>query len=209
MYKAIIWDLDGTLLDSSRGVVYAVKYTIKELGLEMPGENTIREFVGPPMQLSFEKYFKMEKKDALEAANKFRFYYKTHSLFMADLYPETLNTLKYLKANGYKMAVATNKSHDNAINILRHFGISEYCDYMMGTDLEGKLKKADIIERCLKELQISSDEAVYIGDSLFDLEGAEKTGMDFIGVTYGFGFREGGLLDYKMISSIIEIKNIL
>lgn len=209
MYKAIIWDLDGTLLDTSTGVAFAVKYTIRELGLEMPGEEMIKKFVGPPMQLSFEKYFDMGKKSALEAANKFRFNYKKYSLLMADLYPETLNVLKYLKEKGYKMAVATNKSHDNAVNILTHFGISEYCEYMMGADLEGKLKKADIIETCLKELNITSDEAVYIGDSAFDLEGAEKTGLDFIGVTYGFGFREGELLNYQSIGSVIEIKNIL
>lgn len=86
--------------------------------------------------------------------------------------------------------VATNKSHDNAISILEHFGVAHYCDFMMGSDLGGKLTKADIIQECLVQTNVTPEEAIYIGDSIFDLEGAEKVGMCFIGVTYGFGFRE-------------------
>ncbi len=209
MCKAIIWDLDGTLLDTTSGVIYAVKYTIKELGLVMPSEEILRTFPGPPMQLSFKKYYSMGEKEALKAANRFRFNYKNHSLLKAELYPNILEILSYLKQNGYKMAVATNKSHENAMEILKHFKISDYCDYMLGSDLEGKLTKADIIKKCIKMLGVSANEAVYIGDSIFDLEGAEKIGLNFIGVTYGFGFKKGEISKYKMIDRIIDLKEIL
>ena len=96
MYKAIIWDLDGTLLDTTSGVIYAVEYTIRELGLKMPDEKILRTFPGPPMQLSFKKYYSMGEKDALEAANRFRFNYKNHSLLKAERYPNILEILSYL-----------------------------------------------------------------------------------------------------------------
>ena len=209
MYKAVVFDLDGTLLDTTPGVVYAVRYTIDELGLPMPDDATVQTFVGPPMQLSFAKHFGMEPEPALEAANRFRANYKEHSLLMAQLYPHALELLAHLKNKGYKIAVATNKSHDNAMGILKHFGVADYCDFMMGSDLGGKLKKADIIAKCLEEIAVSPADAVYIGDSIFDYEGAEKVGMDFIGVTYGFGFREGEPYDFPTYSTLFEIMEVL
>lgn len=206
MYKAIIWDLDGTLLDTTEGVKYAVKYTIDQLGLKRLDEETIGLFVGPPMQLSFKKYFQMNDIEALRAANLFRTNYKEKSLLKARLYPNTLEVLNKLKLYGYKMAVATNKSHENAITILNHFGVAEFCDFMMGSDLEGRLKKADIIKICLDRLSVKPKEALYIGDSTFDMEGARTVGMDFVGVSYGFGFRKGDNIGYPVLDSMKEIE---
>lgn len=189
MYKAIIFDLDGTLLDTTSGVVYAVEYTIRQLALPMPKKEILETFVGPPMQLSFQKHYAMNEKDALQAANLFRANYKEHSLLKAELYPGTLEVLQGLRDKGYKIAVATNKSHDNAMEILKHFQVAKYCDFMMGSDLGGKLKKADIIEKCLQNIGVDAEESVYVGDSIFDLEGAKKVGMDFYAVLYGFGFK--------------------
>ena len=209
MYKAIVFDLDGTLLDTTSGVIYAVEYTINELGLPLLPSDVIKTFVGPPMQLSFEQHYGMEKERALEAANLFRKNYKEQSLFKAELYPNVLTILQYLKEKGYKIAVATNKSHDNAMAILKHFGVADYCDYMMGSDLGGKLKKADIIEKCLQEISVEPSAALYIGDSIFDFEGAEKVGMDFLGVTYGFGFKPNEEYSFEVVEALLEVKNIL
>lgn len=209
MYKAILFDLDGTLLDTTEGVVHAVKRAITELGMEMPPYNELLEYVGPPMQLSFMKHYGMEKKEALDAANLFRKIYKEESLFLARVYDGVFGILEYLKTCNIKIAVATNKSHFNAIEILKHFGISEYCDCMMGSDLEGKLQKADIIIESLKKLDVPANEALYIGDSEFDLEGANIANIQFLGVTYGFGFSAKGKYSFDVISNIIELDEYL
>ena len=209
MYKAIIWDLDGTLLDTTSGVTYAVKYTINQLGLNMPSDDVIKSFVGPPMQLSFKNLYGMNEEEALKAANLFRSNYKEKSLFMAELYQNVLNVLETLKQKGYVMAVATNKSHENAMQILTYFGIDKYCDFMMGSDFGGVLKKADIIKKCLEELNVLPEESVYIGDSIFDLKGAEEIGMEFIGVTYGFDFKKGDVTTHRMVDSLKELDDIL
>ncbi len=189
MKKAVLFDLDGTLLDTTGGVMDAVRRTVEQLGLELLEEETLRKFVGPPMQLSFEVHYGMNPEEALKSANLFRDNYKKYSLFEAELYPGVLELLGFLKEKGVHIAVATNKSHDNAVQILKKFGIDLYCECMLGSDLGGKLKKADIIEECIRRMDIDRACAVYVGDSSFDSDGARQAGLDFIGVTYGFGFR--------------------
>ena len=210
MYKTILFDLDGTLLDTTDGVIEAVKITIQELGLKMPNEDVLKAFVGPPMQSSFQKYFDLDKETALKNANLFRANYKKHSLFIAKPYAGSLELLEYLKENGCKLAVATNKSHENAMGILDKFGISKYLDYALGSDLEGKLTKKDIVNICIEKLNAKKEECVLIGDSTADSTGAKEAGIDFIALTYGFGFKSkndlDGIANVGIYNSIEELK---
>lgn len=213
MYKTILFDLDGTLLDTRIGVKKAVERTISQLDLSSLSEEVLNTFVGPPMQYSFEKHYNMDSDNALRAANLFRENYNKYSLFDALIYPGVMQLLDNLKTVGCQVVVATNKSHENAEKILQHFGILDKCDFMMGSDLQGKLKKKDIILECVKRVKTSPEECVYIGDSAFDSEGAEANGIDFIAVTYGFDFREGDLLEnirhVAVCNSVAEIEKFL
>lgn len=207
--NSILFDLDGTLLDTTRGVICAVRETMKEYNFSIPNDNILKSFVGPPMQLSFERYYKIEKNNALAVANRFREIYRENFLYMADLYPNTINVLKALKEEGYSISVATNKSHENAMMILKYFHISDYCSSMMGSDLNGIMKKADIINECIKEEGTHKENVVYVGDSEYDLIGANEAGVTFIGVTYGFGFNKGGKYDFPVIDNIMELRRLV
>ncbi len=189
MYNTILFDLDGTLLDTTNGVVDAVKITIEDYGFEMPSEEILKTFVGPPMQKSMAEKFNLDEAYALKVANKFRANYKKYSLYNAELYPGIIKMFNRLKSNGFKLAIATNKSHENAEGIIKHFGLNKYCDFYMGSDLAGKLNKADIVEKCIEVLNADKKRTVLIGDSEFDSVGAAQAGIDFIGVTYGFGYK--------------------
>lgn len=189
MYNTILFDLDGTLLDTTNGVVDAVKITIEDYGFEMPSEEILKTFVGPPMQKSMAEKFNLDEAYALKVANKFRANYKKYSLYNAELYPGIIKMFNRLKSNGFKLAIATNKSHENAEGIIKHFGLNKYCDFYMGSDLDGKLTKADIVEKCIEVLNADKKRTVLIGDSEFDSVGAAQAGIDFIGVTYGFGYK--------------------
>ncbi|EOJ0286812.1 HAD-IA family hydrolase [Campylobacter jejuni] len=189
MYNTILFDLDGTLLDTTDGVLKAVKKTIIQLNFTMPSDNILKEFVGPPMQESFEKYFCLNENDALKNANIFREIYKEF-LYEAKLYNGVIELLEQLKNNHFKIAIATNKSHENAINILKKFNILDFCDYVKGSDLEGKLTKKDIVKECLMYLQADTTTSVLIGDSVIDANGAKDNNIDFLAVLYGFGFKD-------------------
>lgn len=190
-FDAILWDLDGTLLDTTEGVVSAVKYAISELKLPQLDEKSIKSFVGPPIQDSFIREYGMSKEEAQEAANMFRSAYSTKFLLQAKLYPGILEVLKTCHEIGYRMAIATYKRHDYATKISEYFGLMNYCDFIQGGDNNNLLKKSDIIDICIKEMGFSSlDRIVLIGDSEYDAVGAEQAGINFIGVTYGFGFNK-------------------
>lgn len=189
-YKIAVFDLDGTLLDTSEGVLAAVRRTIQENGMEQLPEEKLVTFIGPPIQDSFIRAYQMSKESAQEAADKFRSYYKEKEyLFQAAPYEGIFELMNQLRQKEVKIAVATYKREDYAISVLRHFGFDKYADIMYGSDSHNQLKKMDIIEKCMRDMGVEDySDAVMIGDSSHDAMGAEQLGMDFLGVMYGFGF---------------------
>ncbi len=187
-YDAVIFDLDGTLLDTSEGIFRSVSYAIEKLGFEKLKPEVLRTFIGPPIQRSFALVYGLGKQEADEAADVFRNRYKEEDLLFAKPYEGIFETLNALRNAGIKTAVATYKRQDYAEKILIHFGFDKACDAICGSDLEGKLSKRDIIENAINCLGAGKRGVVMIGDSDNDAVGASEIGVDFIGVTYGFGF---------------------
>lgn len=186
--KGILFDLDGTLLDTSEGIIESVRHTISLLGLPELTTEVLKTFVGPPVQESFKKYYGMEEANAQEAADVFRSYYKETALFLAQPYPGIHELLEKIKKNNLRIGVATYKREDYAKTLLEHFDIAPFCDTICGADNENKLTKTDIIMKCLHDLSLDTKDTVLIGDTIHDARGASNSGIPFIGVAYGFGF---------------------
>lgn len=189
-FKAVAFDLDGTILDTSAGILASIKYTIQRLGLKPLEEEVLRRFIGPPIQNSFARYYGLEGGALKEAATVFRDRYKTEDLLKAAPYQGIYDVFEALCRSGIKPVIATYKRQDYAAALLRHFAFHQYTEIMCGSDFEGRLQKKDILENALKSAGISDyGEAVMVGDTDNDAVGAESIGAAFIGVTYGFGFR--------------------
>lgn len=189
-YKIVVFDVDGTLLDTTEGVLSSVIYTIKEHRLRMLPEEQLKCFIGPPIQDSFQKFYHCSKEDAQQLAETFRNRYKDIDLLKAVPYPGIYEVFEGLKTEGIKLAVATYKRQDYATKILEHFGFHKYTSVLYGADPYNKLKKKDIIEKCMIDLgEMDYSQAVMVGDSDNDAIGALNLGMHFLGVTYGFGFK--------------------
>ena len=109
------------------------------------------------------------------------------------------------------MAVATYKRHDYAMKILEHFHISDYCDSMNGADNENVLTKADIVVKCMEECGVTDrSKVVLIGDSEYDAIGAKGVGIDFIGVTYGFGFKtKDDVNQYDNVAAVDSVMELI
>ena len=104
-------------------------------------------------------------------------------------YDGIYDVFERLADSGIKPAIATYKRQDYATEILVHFGFDKYTDIMYGADHENKLKKNDIIRNAIRDAGVTApEEAVMVGDSDNDAIGAKLLGVNFIGVTYGFGF---------------------
>lgn len=187
--KAVLFDLDGTLLDTTEGVLESAIFAACSLGYNQLPYETMLTFVGPPIQNSFKKQYACNEEQAQKAANIFRTYYKENALFKAQLYPGMIEVLQQLKEKGVKMGVATYKREDYAMTILEHFGIAPFCVSMHGADNYNKLSKTDIVNLCIDEMASQREDVILVGDTEHDALGAKKAKIDFLGVTYGFGFK--------------------
>ena len=189
-YNFVIWDVDGTLLDTREGLVAAYRYALDVLKLPAKSDEKICSYIGPTPQTVFKTRFGLNDEPAQQAANIFRERYKTHDLLKAHVYDGVYDVMERLQKNNVKQAIATNKRQDYATEICQHFGFDKYCFPIVGADNENKLTKADLIRRCLETLNVTNlSEAVMIGDTQCDKTAAETVGIDFIGVNYGFGFK--------------------
>lgn len=188
-YEIAVFDVDGTLLNTKEGVLASVKEVILKHGLDMPSEEVLDTFIGPPIQDSLARTFDLDKEKADELAAEFRMIYKGPNLLKATPYEGIYELMDELVKRGVQIAVATYKRQDYAEDILKHFGFDRYSDILYGSDFEGKLKKVDIIRKCMVDLGSEDySNAVMIGDSWHDANGAKLLGVDFLGVTYGFDF---------------------
>lgn len=187
--KNIIFDLDGTLLDTTDGIIKSVQHVVRTLGYDELPHETMLKFVGPPIQDSFVEFYGCNLRNAQNAADLFRDYYKKNALFDAVPYAGVFEMCNELRIRGNNIAVATYKREDYALSLLKHYGFDEFCESMHGSDNYNILKKSDIIELCIAELEGERNEFVLVGDTKHDAIGAKTTGINFIGVTYGFGFQ--------------------
>ncbi len=189
-YNVIIFDLDGTLLNTEIGVIESVEFTIRALGFEELSYSELRKFIGPPIQESFRSRYSLDDVLTIKATEVFRDRYKNQGIYQASEYVGMKNTLIKLHELGFLLAVATFKRQDYAIKMLEHFGYKDYFVCIFGSEEGKNLSKQDIVQNCIEFINRPTvTDHLLIGDSLYDSVGANAAGIDFLGVTYGFGFQ--------------------
>ncbi len=208
--KAVLWDMDGTLFDTKRGIAMAVRETLDTLGLPQLKDEEIDNFIGPPIQFGFRDNCHLTMEEAQNAADIFRKSYREKGYVTeCDPYPGLLECLKNLKEKDFRNAVCTLKKQDMAERIIDNFGMSDLFDSIVGTDAFDNIKKHDTIRMTAERFGIDVSEAVLIGDTEFDSLGAEKAGSLFIGVTFGFGFKSKTDVDeYPNIGTAASVDEV-
>lgn len=191
-YKVVLFDLDGTVSDSGEGITNSVKYALRKFGIEETDYEKLRRFVGPPLYASFEKYYGFSHEEAVKAVEYYREYYNAGGIFELKIYDGIMDLLKSLKKAGKTTVLATSKPEIYAEKIAKRFGFYEYFDNISGALLDGsRIEKADIIAYALERIgNPDAADCIMIGDTDFDIIGANHFGMDSIGVTYGYGAQE-------------------
>ncbi len=183
--------MDGTLIESGPGIVFAIREMMKDLGLPDMQENELSKFVGPPLMTGFSELLGLSGSALNEAIALYRKKYDELGLNVTSAYKGIPELLCELKSRGKKLGVVTSKIQPTAEAHLKRFGLWQYIDYLRGGDPQGIGEKEYLLKLAVSDMLSKDREpAVMVGDRLFDLNAAHVAGMDCIGVLYGYGTSE-------------------
>lgn len=187
--RAILFDLDGTLIDSSEGIIKSSLYALAHYGIEEPEPDKLRAFIGPPLSESFMKYYDFSRKQALDAVEVYRERYNDIGIFECRLYPGVKECIETLKKQGYLIGMASSKPEVSCRRILEHFEILPLFDDVVGATLDGRIDtKEEVLNEVMRRwVDVPREEMCLIGDTIFDVEGANRVGMPCVAVSFGFG----------------------
>jgi len=209
-HKLVIFDLDGTLMNTSPGIFATANRTMKELGQPIETDlKKLAKFVGPPLKDCFRLTYNLDEELIDDACEIFRKAYEDHGQYLATIYDGMEELLQTLTENGVDCAVGTLKYEKVARNMIIDKGLDKYFKRVYGSDPHGKLTKASICQRIVKELGHNNEDSVLVGDTMGDLGGAKLANIDFIAVSYGFGFNGESLQTDDIFSICSDTKQIL
>ena len=197
--KVILFDLDGTLIDSVPDLALAVNHMLEALNRESFSEDTIRYWVGNGAQVLVKRALSGqteidENLDPIlfeKALGIFLTFYGQNLCLNTAAYPNVSTTLHALKEEGYRLVIVTNKPFDFVGPILEGLRLDGLFDFWLGGDSLDK-KKPDplpLLHVC-EHMNVSIDQCVMVGDSKNDLLAANTCGMQSVGVTYGYNYGE-------------------
>lgn len=189
MYQYILFDLDGTLTDPGLGITNSVMHALKKYNIEVEDRTTLYKFIGPPLTDSFENYYGFSPEESERAVVYYREYFSEKGLFENTVYPNIEQVLQTLKAQGKTLILATSKPEIYAKQILEHFHLDVYFDFVSGATMDKtRVKKPDIIAYAIEKCNLSDlSKVIMVGDREHDIFGARACHMDSIGVLYGYG----------------------
>lgn len=192
MYKNVLFDLDGTLTDPAEGITNSVAYALKKFDIEINDKTELYKFIGPPLQASFKEFYGFSDEQSSLAIEYYREYFRDKGIFENEVYDEIPELLQILKSNRHILIVATSKPEKFAKQILKHFDLIKYFDFVAGASMDGSLSaKADIIRFAFKQNNITDlATSIMVGDRKHDIIGAKENNIDSIGVLFGYGSKE-------------------
>jgi phosphoglycolate phosphatase len=187
-WRNVLFDLDGTLIDSRPGIFGGLRHALQQMGYELP-TGDLDWAIGPPLvQVLARLLAPFGDARAEEAARHYRAWYGQVGLFDARPYPGVPELIDHLAHRERSLFVATSKRTDFARRVLDHFGLSRCFRAIQGSESHGQLDaKAALFAHVLKRESLAAEETVVVGDREHDVIGARANGLSVIAVTYGYG----------------------
>ena len=190
-YDAVIFDHDGTIVDSAPGIRKSANAAFEALGFPTMEMEQFMPFLGPPLQESFTQLAGMTREEAGRAIAIYRREYNAGNCFILNIYDGMEALLRKLRAAGIKTAVASSKPTVFLEKVLGGIGLRALFDAVCGVELD-RLHggKDDIIAKAARRGGVPLERCLMVGDRRFDAEGAKALGIPCAGVLYGYGSRE-------------------
>ena len=206
MKKLVIFDLDGTLLDTIADLAESANYALKQLGYPTHDVETIRTYVGNGINKLLERALPLHEQteeNVMRMRSHFVPYYDIHNADLSTPYPGIISLLEDLQAKGILIAVASNKYQEATVKLVKQYFPDIDFIEILG-QREGINVKPDptIVFDILQKADVSKEDILYVGDSGVDMQTAINAGVDAVGVTWGFrpraeleSFQPMGLID--------------
>lgn len=211
-YNYILFDLDGTLTDPAVGICSCVQYALDKGGYKSESLEKYYPWIGPPLIDSFKQYLEVSDDEANRLLSYYRERFSTIGLYENKVYPQIPKLLATLKESGATLAVATGKPTVYSKQILEHFNLIQYFDFVSGINLNSECTdKGTVISIAMQKLNAPVSDCIMIGDRIHDIEGARGNKIDSIYVLYGYGGKEEAIKSGAtfIVNSIKDLRNIL
>lgn len=193
-YTTVLWDLDGTILNSAAGVYNSFRKTFETLGLPAIPDEQLRTFLGPPLHITFGYTLGFDAELTEKCLDTYRDIYLGGQATNAEIFPGVLELIADCKAAGLTNAMATSKGYSGVLLAGEHFGFLPLFDVLGTASADvNRFSKTDVLSYALGELrEIGADlsRVVLIGDRIHDVEGARDHGIEVGLVKWGFGTEE-------------------
>jgi phosphoglycolate phosphatase len=212
-YDVVLWDLDGTIVDSAEGIYVSFEHTFTEMGMEVPDRATLRKFLGPPLIETFGELMGMSHDDTVRAMRIYRENYHAVGAFKGTPFDGVVEVIEQVRAAGIPTALATSKAATAARLVTDHFDLNRLFDvYACATDDDSRKTKEEVVEHALAllaEQGIDTSRSVLIGDRIHDVDGAFLHGIDCVLVEWGYGTEEEFARATSSVATIADLSELL
>lgn len=185
---AIIFDFDGTLADTQRGIIATAQEVLRQMGREPADERALAATIGLPLRENFTRGAGLSEEEADRAVAIYREIFETFAIPAITVFPGVEEVLAALSARGVPMAVASSRGQHSLEGLMHHLGLDRYIPLTLvfGVETAARPKPApDILYVILGKLGVKPEEALVVGDTTFDIEMGRAAGCYTCGVSYG------------------------
>ncbi len=192
-YSYVIFDFDGTVVDTGEGIFKSLVYSFEQMNHEVPDLKDLRRFIGPPIHYSYTTFYGISEDEVGEYIKKYRERYAIKGIIECELYKGMTELLDSLKKEGIKIGVASSKPEHLIYKVCDHLGITDWFDAIVGVKVDDSTHstKTHLVLESMEKLGADDkDKVLMVGDRYFDIDGGKGAGVSSCGVLWGYGSKE-------------------
>ncbi|MBQ9912828.1 MAG: HAD hydrolase-like protein [Clostridia bacterium] len=213
-YDYVIFDFDGTVVDTGEGILKSLQYSFREMGRDVPELDDLKKFIGPPIHFSYTTYYGVSEEEVGMYIKKYRERYRAKGIYECALYDGFPEILDLLHEKGVKVGIASSKPESLIYDVADYLGVTEKFDAIVGVQLDDSnhSSKTGLVLESMKKLGAADrDRVLMVGDRCYDIDGAAGAAVKSCGVLWGYGSKdecEAHNADY-IVSDTSELLNIV